>query len=76
MQSIREIVLGQLAAELETQNAAQKDEIETSKHFKGAMESRYNTFKEDAKQDASCWAKGYGNWKKHPDDKNDEQRGQ
>jgi len=50
MLSIFDIVIKQLSEELSLQIKAQNDEIETSKHFKGAMESRYDTFKEEAQE--------------------------
>lgn len=56
MLNIFNIVVNQLKAELELQVKAQNDEIETSKHFKGAMESRYDTFKEEAQE--KCIALG------------------
>ena len=48
MKSVYDIILMQLQLELDTQVSAQAQEIETSKQFKGIMESQHDTFKQEA----------------------------
>jgi molybdenum cofactor biosynthesis enzyme MoaA len=45
-----DLILKELQVSLQISVDAQKEEIETSKKFKGTMESRYDTFKEEAQR--------------------------
>ncbi len=50
MKTIFDIVVESIKEELESQIKQQQDEIIISQNFKGAMESRYDTFKEEAQE--------------------------
>ncbi|MCL2331519.1 MAG: hypothetical protein FWC61_03170 [Proteobacteria bacterium] len=60
MKSVKEIVLEQLKQELDVQIAAQKDEIETSRQFKGIMESHHDTYKQEAQAKSVVLGKRIG----------------